>query len=99
MSFSDFRTQYTDDKVRQMVEPHVVAHRTESHVVAGRTLRYDAFDISSYRVVITQSEDQSISFGTCNCEGFMYRTKCKHIHYALNKIGEVTTTPPNNTKQ
>ena len=83
-----YRIQAGDIIVEQMLHGYRFVHEQKGETVAGRTMTYDIFDIGPYRTIITQGED--ISFATCNCKGFHILTKCKHIHYALNKMSDST---------
>ena len=83
-----FKIQARDDMVIDMLRDYRIVHIRKKETVAGRTMTYDIFDIGPYRTIITQGED--IFFATCNCKGFHILTKCKHIHYALNKMDGLT---------
>ena len=83
-----FKIQAGDTIVEQMLHGYRFVHERKEETVAGRNMTYDIFDIGPYRTIITQGED--ISFATCNCKGFHILTKCKHIHYAVNKMGGST---------
>jgi len=89
-----FKIQAGDTMVDQMLRDYRFVHEQKVETVAGRTMKYDIFDVGPYRTIITQGDD--ISFATCNCKGFHILTKCKHIHYALNKMGGLT---PHETAQ
>ena len=83
-----YKIQAGDIIVEQMLYGYRFVHEQKQETVAGRTMTYDIFDIGPYRTIITKGED--ISFATCNCKGFHILTKCKHIHYALNKMSGST---------
>jgi len=83
-----FKIQAGDTIVEQMLYGYRFVHERKEETVAGRNMTYDIFDVGPYRTIITQGED--ISFATCNCKGFHILTKCKHIHYAVNKMGDST---------
>ena len=79
-----FKIQAGDDMVEQMLRDYRFVHERKVEYIENKTMTFDLFDIGPYRTIITQGED--ISFATCNCKGFHILTKCKHIHYALNKM-------------
>ena len=83
-----YRIQAGDIIVEQMLYGYRIVHERKEETVAGRTMTYDIFDVGPYRTIITQGED--IFFATCYCKGFHILTKCKHIHYVLNKMDDST---------
>jgi hypothetical protein len=83
-----FKIQAGDTIVEQMLYGYRFVHERKEETVAGRNMTYDIFDVGPYRIIFTQGEN--ISFATCNCKGFHILTKCKHIHYAVNKMGDST---------
>ena len=89
-----FKIQAGDTIVEQMLRGYRFVHERKVEYIENKTMTFDLFDIGPYRTIITQGED--ISFATCNCKGFHILTKCKHIHYALNKMGGST---PHGTAQ
>jgi hypothetical protein len=83
-----FKIQAGDTIVEQMLRDYRFVHERKVEYIENKTMTFDLFDIGPYRTIITQGDD--ISFATCNCKGFHILTKCKHIHYALNKMGDST---------
>lgn len=103
MALENFLTQYPDDKIIEIVEPHVSGKMSYFEIVNGLTMRFDIYDINEYRIVLTRCEEKPIAFATCNCKGWYFSQKCKHVHYVIIKKEGFTTNPSlttlNNTKQ
>lgn len=85
MAFEDYMTQYTNEKVISDVSGYVKGNMTNTEIVNGLFMTYDIWDIKEYRIVLTSCTERNIAFGTCNCTGFFYQKRCKHIHYAILK--------------
>lgn len=60
-------------------------------------MTFDLFDIGVYRIIIHQSACGKICFASCNCTGFYFHEKCKHVQYAKIKGDVAPHDIPNNT--
>lgn len=98
MAFEDFKTKYKDEKVFSELSPFLKNEGQYTEITNGSQMTRYLFDIKDYRIVLTICEERNIEYGTCNCTGFFYSQKCKHIHFAILKKDGFTTNPPlNNT--
>ena len=80
-----YNTQMSDETIEENLSTYIYRHKRHSKVICQYDLTFDLFDVGAYRIIIHQSKCGKIHFATCNCTGFYFHQKCKHVQFVKIK--------------